>query len=221
MYERFNANERLQHLIILISFTVLLITGFSLMLPYSVWTQVVVTLSGGFYWRGIIHRLAAVVFIVACLYHLLSIIFTKRGQEEIRELLPSFKDFFDLLHMLKYFIGLEKERARFGRFSFGEKAEYWAMAWGSIVMIITGILLWASTQTIGLFSKLGFDIAKVVHGYEAILAALALIVWHFYNVHLNPEDFPFKNTIWLDGKISRERMEKEHPLELEKLESKN
>lgn len=220
MFERFNMNERLQHLVIVVSFMILLFTGFSLMFPYSIWTIFVVALSGGFYWRGIIHRLAAVVFILACVYHLFSIILTKRGKKEIRELLPTWKDFTDLLHMLKYFVGLEKERARFGRFSFGEKAEYWAMVWGSLVMIVTGVMLWGTTQTIGLYTKLGFDLAKVIHGYEAILAGLALIVWHFYNVHFNPEDWPFKNKLWLDGKISRERMAKEHPLELEYLERK-
>lgn len=218
MYERFNLNERIQHFVLLLSFTVLMITGFSLMFPISIWTVITVKLFGGFYMRGIIHRVAAVVFIALFVYHLLAILLTKRGRYEIKELLPSLTDFSDFFHMLKYFIGLEKERPKFGRFTYGEKAEYWALIWGSIIMIVTGSLLWATTQTIGMFTKLGFDIAKVIHGYEAILATLALIVWHLYNVHLNPEDFPFKNLIWLNGKISREKMEKEHPLELEKIE---
>lgn len=220
MFERFNLNERIQHILIILSFTILMVTGFSLMFPYSIWTLIAMTLLGGFYIRGIVHRVAAVVFILVCIYHFLCILFTKRGKHEIKELLPRLSDIFNLIHMIKYFIGLEKERPRFGRFSYGEKAEYWAMVWGSIVMIITGALLWASTQTIGLFSKLGFDLAKVIHGFEALLAALALIVWHFYHVHFNPDDFPFKNLTWLNGKVSREKMEKEHPLELEEIEKK-
>jgi cytochrome b subunit of formate dehydrogenase len=113
-----------------------------------------------------------------------------------------------------------RKRAQFGRYSYMEKAEYWALIWGSAVMIVTGFMLWAATQTIGLFGKLGFDIARVVHGYEAILASLALIVWHFYYVIYNPDDFVFKNLTWIHGNISRERMHLEHPLELEKIEKK-
>lgn len=217
LYERFNLNERVQHFVLILSFTVLAITGFSLMFPYSVWTLVVVRLFGGFYLRGIIHRIAAIVFIGLCLYHLLAVLFTKRGKQEIKALLPSLTDLSDFFHTLRYFVGREKERPKFGRFSYKEKAEYWAMVWGSIVMIISGIMLWETTQTIGLFTKLGYDIAKVIHGFEAILAGLALIVWHFYGVHFNPEDFPFKNLTWLNGKISPEKMSKEHPLELEQL----
>lgn len=217
MHERFNINERIQHIFLILTFVVLMITGFSLMFPYSVWTVITIRLLGGFYLRGIIHRIAAISFIALCIYHFFVIIFTKSGKKEIKELFPSLKDFSDLFQMSQYFIGLKKEKPKFGRFSYIEKSEYWALVWGSIIMIITGILLWAMPQTIGHFTKLAFDIAKVIHGYEAVLAGLALLVWHFYHVHLNPEDFPFKNKIWLNGKISKEKMEKEHPLELERM----
>jgi cytochrome b subunit of formate dehydrogenase len=192
-----------------------MVTGFSLMFPYSVWTIIIIRFFGGFYLRGVIHRIAAVVFVGLSIYHLGFLLFTPRGRKETKELLPAKKDFSDFFQMLKYFAGWEKERPKFGRFSYVEKSEYWALVWGTLIMTITGILLWAETKTIGLFTKLGFDLAKVIHGYEALLAALALLVWHFYHVHFNPEDFPFKNKIWLDGKISREKMAKEHPLELE------
>lgn len=217
MYERFNLNERIQHIVLFSTFLILMITGFSLMFPYSVWTVITIRLLGGFYLRGIIHRIAAVIFILLCLYHFLAIIFTKRGRYEAKELLPGIKDLNDLINMFRYFLGLKKDKPKFGRFSYIEKSEYWALVWGSVIMILTGILLWAMPQTIGNLTKLAFDIAKVIHGYEAILAGLALLVWHFYHVHLNPEDFPFKNTIWINGKISKEKMEKEHPLELERM----
>ncbi len=220
MFERFTLNERLQHFVLLLSFTVLMITGFSLMFPISIWTTIIIRFLGGFYWRGIIHRIAALVFIGLSVYHFCYLLLTRRGREQFRELLPGWYDFRDFLQMIRYYVGLEKARPKFGRYSYPEKAEYWALVWGSIVMIVTGLLLWGMAQTIGAAGKLAFDIARVIHGYEAILAALALIVFHFYNVHLNPDDFLFKNLTWLNGKISREKMEKEHPLELEKLENR-
>jgi cytochrome b subunit of formate dehydrogenase len=97
-----------------------------------------------------------------------------------------------------------------------EKAEYWALIWGTMLMGLTGIILWFENTSMGLLTKLGFDISRTVHFYEAILATLAIIVWHFYFVIFNPDVYPM-NLAWLTGRVSEREMQEDHPLELEQL----
>lgn len=118
--------------------------------------------------------------------------------------------------VLCYNLGICGEKPKFGRFSYMEKTEYWALIWGSVIMTVTGFLLWFENTTIGVLTKLGFDISRTVHFYEAILATLAIIVWHFYFVIFNPDVYPM-NLSWLTGRMSEEEMASEHPLELERI----
>ena len=118
--------------------------------------------------------------------------------------------------MLRYNLGLRPEKPRFGRFSYIEKAEYWALIWGTVLMGATGVILWFENASMGLFTKLGFDIARTVHFYEAILATLAILVWHIYFVIFNPDVYPM-NLAWLTGRVSEHEMREDHPLELERL----
>ncbi len=134
------------------------------------------------------------------------------------DLLPRWKDMTDMKGVLRYTLGLQSMKPRFGRFSYMEKMEYWALIWGSMLMTVTGVLLWVENVTIGLFTKLGFDISRTVHFYEAILATLAIVVWHFYFVIFNPDVYPM-NLSWLAGRMSEEEMESEHPLELERIKA--
>ena len=112
---------------------------------------------------------------------------------------------------------LAPEKPKFGRFSYVEKAEYWALIWGTMLMGLTGIILWFENTSMGLLTKLGFDISRTVHFYEAILATLAIIVWHFYFVIFNPDVYPM-NLAWLTGRVSEREMQEDHPLELERME---
>ena len=115
--------------------------------------------------------------------------------------------------MVRYNLGLARAKPAFARFSYIEKTEYWAMMWGSIVMGVTGVVLWFDNTSMGLLTKLGFDISRTVHFYEAVLATLAIIVWHFYFVIFNPDVYPM-NLAWLTGRMSEREMLEEHPLEL-------
>ena len=120
--------------------------------------------------------------------------------------------------MLKYNLGLAPDKPAFGRFCYIEKAEYWAMAWGTMLMAATGAILWFENASMGHFTKLGFDIARTVHFYEATLATLAIIVWHFYFVVFNPDVYPM-NLAWLTGRMSEGEMMEEHPLQLEEMKA--
>jgi len=131
-------------------------------------------------------------------------------------MLPRLKDAADAVMNLKYNFGFSKEKPRFGRFSYIEKVEYFALIWGTVVMTITGFVMWFDNTFIGLFTKLGWDVARLIHYYEAWLAFLAIVVWHIYYVIFNPDSYPM-NLAWIKGTLTEEEMADDHPLELEEI----
>jgi cytochrome b subunit of formate dehydrogenase len=217
LYLRMTVNERVQHATMAISFIVLVITGFMLRFPNSWWVNHIKDLSNHAFWyRGWIHRISAIVMITVSLYHIYYISFTQRGRQLVKDLFPKFKDFTDAIDIAKYNLGFSKSKPKLDRFSYVEKAEYWALVWGTIVMSITGLLMWVYVDQSGYFTKLDYDIARTIHYFEAWLAFLAIVVWHFYFVIFNPDIYPM-SLAWLKGTISEEEMAEEHPLELKRL----
>jgi cytochrome b subunit of formate dehydrogenase len=217
LYVRMSLNERLQHGSLMVSFIILVITGFMLRYPEAWWVEAIRGLSDHvFELRGLIHRVAGVVMVGASLYHVYYVLFTDRGKRLVRDLLPRLRDVTDAFAVFRFNLGMSKTKPKFGRFSYIEKAEYWALIWGTIVMAATGVILWFDNTFLGLLTKLGWDVARYVHFYEAWLATLSIVVWHFYFVLLNPEIYPM-NTAWITGTLSEAEMREEHPLELEEI----
>jgi len=140
----------------------------------------------------------------------------REGRRNFWELLPRPKDVTDFFQMLRYFLGKSDEKPRFGRFSYVEKFDYWAVYWGMVIMIGSGLILWFLETSLRFLPKFAADIAREAHSDEGLLATLAIIIWHFYNVHLNPENFPMNWTMFT-GKLSEEEMRRHHPLEHEEL----
>jgi cytochrome b subunit of formate dehydrogenase len=221
LFTRMTKAELAQHWALLLSFTFLVITGFMLRFPDSWWVRSIRGIGGGgetaFELRSLVHRLSAVLLISTALAHLFYVLFTERGRGFIHDMTPRLKDVHDLGDAIKYYLGMRQEGPRFDRFSYVEKMEYWALIWGTVVMALTGLLLWFDNFSLGLFTKLGLDAATLIHYYEAILASLAIVVWHLYFVIFNPDVYPM-NLSWLFGTLSREEMVDEHPVELERLE---
>jgi cytochrome b subunit of formate dehydrogenase len=215
LHLRMTLSERLQHGALLTSFMVLVVTGFMLHYPEAWWVQGLRRISRWLFdQRALIHRVAGVVMVLVSIYHLGYLVLTARGRALARDLMPRRQDLYDVIGMLRYNLGLAADRPRFGRFGYVEKSEYWALVWGTILMGATGIILWFEGTFIGLLTKLGWDVARTVHFYEAWLATLAILVWHIYFVIFNPDVYPM-NLAWLRGTLSEEEMEDEHPLELE------
>ncbi|MEE9161576.1 MAG: cytochrome b/b6 domain-containing protein, partial [Candidatus Neomarinimicrobiota bacterium] len=209
---RFNTVERALHWSTLLSFTILAWSGFGLAYPESflaaVWDEAV---------RRLVHRAAAVVLLSAMALQVILFAATTRGRSQFRALFPGLKDLQDARHMFKYFFGRRRHRPPFGRFSYIEKFEYWALIWGIVIMGVTGVGLWFQNQTLQLLPKWWLDLFTVIHFYEAVLASLAIVVWHFYWVIFDPEVYPGSGVFW-HGKISPDRLRHEHPLEWERLE---
>jgi formate dehydrogenase gamma subunit len=217
LYLRMSLSERIQHGLLVISFTTLVVTGFALKFPDAWWVAPVRNLSPVmFELRSILHRVAGVLMVLASLYHVYYVFFVPRGKQLLRDMLPDRSDITGVINVMKYNLGMAKEKPLFGRFSYVEKAEYWALIWGTFVMAVTGFILWFDNTFIGLLTKLGWDVARTIHYYEAWLATLAIIVWHFYFVIFNPEVYPLNLAFW-KGTLTEEEMMEEHPLELERL----
>ena len=127
-------------------------------------------------------------------------------------MVPRPKDFRDAVVTIRYYLRMSDERAQFDRFDYKEKFEYWGLVFGGLIMITTGFLLLFPILATKVLPGQVIPAAKLAHGNEGLMAFLVVVVWHLYNVLLAPEIFPMNRTIFT-GKISRERMRHEHPLE--------
>jgi len=211
--ERMTRNQRWQHFILLASFIVLVITGFALKYPNS-WFAEAMGMSERV--RSITHRVAGVILMGIGMYHVVYLVLTREGRKLVCDLAPVPKDGFDLLGTMLYYLGLRREKPKFGRFNYAEKAEYWALVWGTGLMAVTGVMMWAKITVGNQLARWWVDAATAVHFYEAILATLAILVWHFYQVFFDPDVYPM-NSAWRDGKMSAEHYREEHELDTETL----
>ncbi len=214
-YLRMTRGERLQHGALAVSFFTLVYTGFALKFPESWPFAWLARLEGGYAWRSLIHRGAAIVMVATTLLHVVYL-FSRRGREMLRAMRPRPRDATDVLANLRHLAGLRRSPPRFEHFGYIEKAEYWALVWGTGVMTVTGVVLWFENQSMRWLNKWLLDLATVVHYYEAWLAFLAIMVWHIYQTVLNPDVYPM-NWTWLTGRISEEQLRHEHGAEWERL----
>lgn len=187
---RFTKAERIQHWLLFGSFTVLAYSGFALVFPESWWAKPFTLFELPFDLRGTVHRSAAVIFSALSVYHVIYAAFTVRGREQIKALWVCKKDFSDVIQMTLFNLGKTKVKPKLGHFAYIEKAEYWALIWGSLIMIVTGGMLTFEDIAMRIFPKWFLDVATAIHLYEATLATLAIIVWHFYFVIFDPEHYP-------------------------------
>jgi len=191
---RLTLSERVQHLLLLGSFIVLVITGFALKFPESFWAAPLVQWEKDFPLRGLIHRIAAVVLMGAAVYHAIYLVALRSGRHWLRGMLPKVRDVRDAIEAVGYNLGYRRRMPSYPTFNYAEKAEYWALVWGTVVMAVTGVALWAHNLMLEYFPKWFTDVATAIHYYEAILATLAIVVWHFYAVIFDPDVYPLKWT---------------------------
>ena len=213
--ERFDLNERVQHVILLLALIILSLTGLALKFHDSWFGAGMINLEGGIQARGVIHRIFAVVLIALVLYHAYFVVATERGHREFMRLKLAWKDLKDFFQVVRFNLKLSDRYPDFDRFNYLEKFQYFGVIFASAIMIVTGFVLWFENQSMAVLPKWVIDVTHVLHSYEGTLLFIILFVWHLYNVHLNPTVFPMDMT-WLTGKISLRDLKKRHPLEYER-----
>ncbi len=220
VFQRFSLQARFQHIVLFTCTIVLCLTGIPMWClgrpEYIWWTQALGPVNLSIEAICIIHRVAAVGLMGLAVYHTLYTIYTREGRREIVALLPMPKDLFDVIQNSLYFLHLSDKQPRFRRYSYFEKFDYWAVYWGCLILFVTGLALWFEELAAVCFPWMDYELAALIHADEAILCALALFIWHFYNVHFRPGVFP-GTMRWWHGRMTREEMIEEHPLELEKI----
>jgi formate dehydrogenase gamma subunit len=202
----------MQHGVLVVSFIALVITGFALKYPHAFWAAPFVDWEHGHPVRGWIHRIAGVVLIGALVYHVVYLSIKKSGRRWLRDMIPDVRDAKEAAQTVEFNLGHGKELPHYRRFNYAEKAEYWALVWGTAVMAVTGVLLWLNDWILAHAPHPAaiLSISTAIHFYEAILATLAILVWHIYAVVFDPDVYPVKWT-FLTGRApeheAREGME--------------
>jgi len=192
---RMNRSQRWQHAILAVSFVLLAITGFALKSPDS-WLAAVLGSSEPL--RRWLHRGAGAVLLAVGVYHLVYAVFSREGRRLVSDFLPVKKDWADAVGTIFWSLGWRKEKPVSGRFGYAEKMEYWAVVWGTILMGVTGLAVWFKLEVTQWLPRWVVDVALTIHYFEAILACLAIVVWHLYHVMFDPDVYPL-NTACLDG----------------------
>jgi cytochrome b subunit of formate dehydrogenase len=213
---RFTKNEVIQHVLLFTSFFALAITGFALKYPRSWWADGLYQLGMTEDLRQLFHRISAVIMISVGIYHIIYLFVTKRGRDVLTHLIPKFDDIKEAVQNLLYYLHIKKKPPEFDKFDYTEKAEYWALVWGTIVMGITGLILWFPT-IVGDWAPVWLiKVSETIHFYEAILATLAIFVWHWFFVIFRPSEYPM-SFVWVDGKMSLHRYRHHHEKHFKKI----
>ncbi len=209
LHTRFSLVDRAQHLLMLLSFTTLAITGLVQKYALGAVSIFLVRLWGGIENIRTTHHMAAIILMLVAVFHVLELGYKSYVLGAGLSMLPGLQDIKDGWLAFTYNLGFTKTRPQMGRYTFEEKAEYWALVWGIVVMGVTGFMMWNPLATVKILPGDFIPAAKVAHGSEALLAVLAIIVWHMYGVHLRR----FNKSMWT-GKLTEPEMLHEHPLEL-------
>lgn len=199
---RMNALERRWHWILFLSFTLLALTGFALSFSESTWFIWMYDLGLSEHVRAWIHRVSAVILMANMILFLFYKTISRWGRRWWKEMMPGIQDLRDMKATMLYYLERSPDKPKYGTFNYAEKAEYWALWWGILVMALTGFVLWFTNLLPPDSPPWLIEVARTIHFYEAVLACLSIIVWHIFHVMFHPEEYPI-NTVWITGSMTK------------------
>jgi len=220
-FQRFPVGWRIAHLMFALITMTLVLTGTSALFSHTAWAPVVASLLGGTHGLAIIHRVAATLFIAVFAVHFVYVMQSLLRDKSFRwfgpnSLIPNWKDLADCIGMFKWFLG-KGPKPRFERWTYFEKFDYWAVFWGVSIIGSSGLMLAFPTITAKFLPGWVFNIATVVHGEEAFLAAVFLFTVHFFNNHFRPDKLPPPDIVMFTGLQSLEEFRADHPAQYQRL----
>jgi formate dehydrogenase subunit gamma len=212
VFERFKRSQRWEHWALFLSFTVLLLTGLPQKYRTATWSQQILATPERLNLIQTIHHIAAIVLILLTLYHLSNAIYRMFRRKLSADMFVSWKDFRDAGQMVKYLLYLSKNKPAYGKYSFEEKITYWFLFFGVGIMLVSGVILWYPEVITRALPGSVIPAAKMAHSTEAVVAAIFIVIWHFYHVH-----FQRLNLSIFTGKMDEADMQTYHALEYQRL----
>lgn len=209
---RFHPARIVEHWMHVTFFTVLVCTGLSQKFYQLAVSQWIILQSGGIDRVRIIHRVVGIIFSLGVAMHLTTAVIGIIRRKWQLSMVITKNDFTDVVHNIKYYLGLEQFAVRSGRYTYKQKFEYWAILTGVLIMMGSGLILWFPVTVTAVLPGEVIPAAKALHTNEALVVFLIISLWHIYNAIFSPEIFPLDTSIFT-GYLSKERMLQEHPLE--------
>ncbi len=216
---RFSAFRIIEHWVFMLTFVLLAITGLSQKFYYLDVSTWVILHVGGIDYVRLIHRYTGIIFSAATLVHIIVGIIGITLKKWTPSMIINKKDFKDIVHNIRYYLGVEAHPSICDRYSYRQKFEYWGVIIGAVIITFSGLTLWFPVFITQFLPGEVVPAAKVLHTNQAILIFIMIALWHIYNSIFSPEVFPLDTSIFT-GYISRERMAREHPAELMRMEGK-
>ena len=184
---RMSLAQRWQHFVLALSFVVLAVTGFALRFPDSLLAR---AMGSSEPFRRWTHRIAGLLLLAVGVWHFVYILWTREGRKLAADMFPIRRDLGDVWQAVRYLAGASDVKPRIGRFGYAEKMEYWAVVWGTMIMGATGLMIWFKIDVTRFLPRWAVEVGLTIHYYEAVLACLAIVVWHFYHVLFDPDVYP-------------------------------
>ena len=222
-FVRFTEKQRAFHACMVVSFITLALTGMSLKFSYTGWAVMLARILGGFETAGFIHRCAALIMFATFITHIVDLQKHRKVQNKSwlqlifgpDSLLPNGQDLREFIATMKWFVGLGP-RPQYGRWTYWEKFDYFAVFWGIFIIGSTGLTLWFPILFTRILPGSFLNVATIIHSDEALLATGFIFTVHFFNTHLRPEKFPMDTTIFT-GRMSLAELKRDKPREYEEL----
>ena len=223
LYRRFTTRQRGTHLTMMLSFFTLALTGMALKFSYMPWALGMARVLGGFHTMGVLHRIGALVLVGVFIAHFWSVYTYKREQNlswwelitHPDSMMFNLNDLREIRQSFRWFLG-RGERPRYGRYTYWEKFDYFAVVWGVAIIGSTGLVLWFPEVMTYILPGWSVNVATIIHSDEALLAVAFIFTVHFFNTHFRPDKFPMDPVIFT-GRVPLEELKYDKPREYEEM----